>query len=47
MAKNTVNKVTHAPKRTSTSGNPIMIKRSTMSKDKKRNYKEYRGQGGR
>lgn len=32
-------------KKTSSSGNPNMIKRSTMSKGKKRSYKKYRGQG--
>jgi hypothetical protein len=38
-------KVKHKPKRTSSSGNPSMMKRSTMSKHQKRSYKKYRGQG--
>ena len=33
------------PKKTSSSGNPNMVKRSTMNKSKKRSYKKYRGQG--
>jgi hypothetical protein len=40
-------KIKHKPKRTSASGNPSMVKRSAMSKDQKRSYKKYRGQGGR
>lgn len=33
------------PKKTSSSGNPHMIKTSTMNKHKRRSYKKYRGQG--
>jgi hypothetical protein len=33
------------PKRSSTSGNPNMVKFSSMNKSKKRSYKKYRGQG--
>jgi len=33
------------PKKTSSSGNPAMIKTSTMNKRKKASYKKYRGQG--
>lgn len=33
------------PKKTSTSGKPSMIKRSSMNKHMKRNHKKYRGQG--
>ena len=33
------------PKKSSTSGNPAMVKTSTMNKNKKRSYKAYRGQG--
>lgn len=32
-------------KKSSSSGNPAMIKLSTMNKHKKRSYKAYRGQG--
>jgi hypothetical protein len=42
---NKQNKVSHGPKKTSNSGNPSMIKTSTMSKHQKRSYKAYRGQG--
>lgn len=38
-------KVKHKPKRSATSGNASMVKTSAMSKNQKRNYKEYRGQG--
>lgn len=33
------------PKKTSSSGNPTMVKFSSMNKAKKRSYKKYRGQG--
>ena len=33
------------PKKTSSSGNPSMVKFSTMNKHKRRSYKKYRGQG--
>jgi len=33
------------PKKTSSSGNPHMIKTSSMNKSKRRSYKKYRGQG--
>jgi len=33
------------PKKSSTSGNPHMVKTSTMPKHRKRSYKKYRGQG--
>lgn len=33
------------PKKSSSSGNPNMVKRSTMNKNQKRSYKKYRGQG--
>ena len=33
------------PKRSSTSGNPNMVKFSSMNKSRKRSYKKYRGQG--
>jgi hypothetical protein len=32
-------------KKSSTSGKPSMVKFASMNKDKKRNYKKYRGQG--
>lgn len=32
-------------KKTSTSGKPSMIKKSSMNKSYKRSYKKYRGQG--
>lgn len=37
----------HEPvkKKTSTSGNPTMVKTSSMNKAKRRSYKKYRGQG--
>jgi len=35
----------HLSKKTSTSGKPSMLKRASMNKCKKRNYKVYRGQG--
>ena len=38
-------KIKHKPKRSSTSGNPSMVKTSAMSKNQKKNYQEYRGQG--
>lgn len=38
-------KIKHKPKRSSSSGNPSMVKFSGMSKSQKRSYKEYRGQG--
>lgn len=38
-------RVDHGPKKTSSSGNPRMLKTSTMNKDQKRNQKDYRGQG--
>jgi len=33
------------PKKSSSSGNPNMVKFSSMNKSKKRSYKKYRGQG--
>ena len=33
------------PKKSSSSGNPIMAKTSSMNKQKRRSYKAYRGQG--
>ena len=33
------------PKKTSTSGRMSMVKFASMNKDKKRNFKKYRGQG--
>jgi len=33
------------PKKTSISGNPSMVKFSSMNKNAKRGYKKYRGQG--
>ena len=33
------------PKKSSSSGNPNMVKFSSMNKAKKRSYKKYRGQG--
>lgn len=33
------------PKKSSGSGNPHMVKTSSMNKNKKRSYKAYRGQG--
>lgn len=32
-------------KKSSGSGNPVMVKTSTMNKHKRRSYKAYRGQG--
>jgi hypothetical protein len=32
-------------KKTSSSGNPRMVKTTTMNKHKRRSYKPYRGQG--
>lgn len=32
-------------KKSSTSGNPSMVKTSSMNKHKRRSYKKYRGQG--
>ena len=48
MARKIKEKVTFTPgppKKTSSSGNPHMIKTSTMNKHKRRSYKKYRGQG--
>lgn len=48
MARKAVyGKAVHTPviKKTSSSGNPSMIKTSSMNKNKKRAYKAYRGQG--
>ena len=36
---------TNPPKKTAVSGNPSMVKTSSMSKSKRRSYKAYRGQG--
>ena len=33
------------PKKSSSSGNPLMIKTASMNKHKRRSYKAYRGQG--
>lgn len=33
------------PKKTSSSGNPHMVKTSSMNKHKRRSFKKYRGQG--
>ena len=33
------------PKKTSVSGRHSMVKTSSMSKDRRRSYKKYRGQG--
>ena len=33
------------PKKSSSSGNPLMIKKSSMNKNKRRSYKAYVGQG--
>lgn len=38
-------KLVSTPKKTSSSSNPSMVKRSSMNKHKKRGYKKYRGQG--
>jgi len=45
--KITFGKVAHEPvvKKTSSSGDPKMVKFSSMNKHKKRSYKAYRGQG--
>lgn len=48
MAKRSVfGKAIHEPiiKRTSQSGNPTMVKTSSMNKNKRKSYKKYRGQG--
>ena len=47
MARKTVQRVWEPspPKRSSSSGNPRMVKFSSMNKNKKRSYKKYRGQG--
>ena len=37
--------VSSRPKKSSSSGNPSMVKFSSMNKRKKANYKKYRGQG--
>ena len=34
-----------APKKSSSSGNPHMVKTSSMNKNKRRYFKKYRGQG--
>lgn len=36
---------TNPPKKSATSGNPAMVKTSSMGKTQKRSYKAYRGQG--
>ena len=36
---------TNPPKKTATSGNPAMVKTSSMNKTQRRSYKAYRGQG--
>jgi hypothetical protein len=36
---------TNPPKKTSVSGNPAMVKTSSMNKTKRKSYKAYRGQG--
>jgi len=37
--------VSNPPKKSASSGNPAMVKMSSMNKNKKRAYKKYRGQG--
>lgn len=36
---------TNPPKKTAVSGNPAMVKTSSMGKSQRRSYKAYRGQG--
>lgn len=36
---------TNPPKKSATSGNPDMVKTSSMNKTRRRSYKAYRGQG--
>lgn len=36
---------TNPPKKTAVSGNPAMVKTSSMGKHQRRSYKAYRGQG--
>jgi hypothetical protein len=45
--KNSLGKVVIEPtvKRSSSSGNPAMVKTSSMNKNKRRSFKKYRGQG--
>jgi hypothetical protein len=45
--KSAFGKAAHEPvvKKTSSSGNPNMVKFSSMNKNKKKSYKAYRGQG--
>lgn len=45
QAKVVSNYVRFENKKTSTSGNPEMVKTSSMNKNKRRSYKMYRGQG--
>lgn len=48
MAKFSTNNAkikTNPPKKSATSGNPDMVKTSSMNKVRRRNYKAYRGQG--
>jgi hypothetical protein len=42
---NSNNSIESTPKKSSTSGNPRMVKLASMNKHKRRSYKEYRGQG--
>lgn len=39
--------IKHKPKRSASSGNSSMLRRSGLTKDQKRSYKKYRGQGTR
>lgn len=43
--KEKINFAPGPPKKTSSSGNPLMVKTSSMNKHKRRSYKKYRGQG--
>lgn len=47
MAKVAIGTYIHEPnvKKSASSGNPAMVKRSSMNKNKRKNYKKYRGQG--
>jgi hypothetical protein len=45
VKKNAIQWEPGPPKKSSSSGKPCMVKRSTMNKNQKRSYKKYRGQG--
>ena len=47
MAKVAIGTYIHEPnvKKSSSSGNPAMVKRSSMNKHKRKSFKKYRGQG--